>query len=105
MRKHAYHIPLKPFVPAIAGAIFMLSSCAVPKGEGVAIYLTEEDIPPTQMSASSHVGIAEAPIISMKDILTYNAQTHEMELTLGAFERVLELDVPVSGRTFVVCID
>jgi hypothetical protein len=74
-------------------------------GEGFALYLTKKDIPPAQMPALSHVDIADAPIIGTKDIISYNAQTHELKLTAEAFERVSQLDVPVSGRSFIVCID
>jgi hypothetical protein len=75
------------------------------KGKGFAIYLTKKDIPPAQMEALSHVDISDQPIISVKDIITYNAQTHEMKLTPRAFDRVYELDVPVTGKSFMVCID
>jgi len=67
--------------------------------------LTEGDIPPAQLAATSHIDIADHPFISMKDIVTYNAQTHELKLTAGAFENIANLDVPVSGRSFVVCVD
>jgi len=75
------------------------------KGKGFAIYLTKKDIPPDQMEALSHVDISDQPIISVKDIITYNAQTHEMKLTPRAFDRLYELDVPVTGKSFMVCID
>lgn len=75
------------------------------KGEGFAIYLTKRDIPPAQMEALSHVDVSDQPIISVKDIITYNVQTHEMQLTPRAFERVYELDVPVTGKSFMVCVD
>ena len=60
----------------MVGAVILLSGCATPKGEGFAIYLTKEDIPPAKMEALSHVDIADQPIISIEDIITYNAQTH-----------------------------
>jgi hypothetical protein len=74
-------------------------------GDGFAIYLTKEDIPPAQMEALSHVNIAEQPMISIEDIVTYNAQTHEIELTDTAFERISHLEVPVRGKSFLVCVD
>jgi len=75
------------------------------KSEGFAIYLTRKDIPPAQMEALSHVDLSDQPIISVEDIITYNAQTHEMKLTSNAFDRVYALDVPVTGKSFMVCID
>ncbi len=41
----------------------------------------------------------------MNDILSYSAQDHELELTSSALERLSRLDVPVRGRSFVVCVD
>ncbi|MFC1924503.1 hypothetical protein ACFLXA_03985 [Chloroflexota bacterium] len=75
------------------------------KDEGFEIYLTKEDVPPLQMAALNHVNISDQPTISTKDIITYNAQTHEIELTDNAFERICQLDVPIEGTSFVVCVD
>ncbi len=85
--------------------VLMLSDCTIPLGEGFAIYLTKGDIPPAQLASLSHVDTAEEPVISMKDIVTYNAQTYELKLTKSAYERICKLDVPVRGRSFVVCVD
>jgi hypothetical protein len=105
MRKLICHIPTKLTALIIIGTILALSSCTISKGDGFAIYLTKGDIPPVQMPALSDVDTAEPPIISMKDIITYNAQTHELKLTTSAFERIYQLDVPVRGKSFVVCVD
>jgi len=83
-------------------------ACNAPPAEfqkGFAIYLTREDIPPEKMEMLSHINIADHPIISMQDIITYNAQTHEIKLTDKAFGRISQLDVPVSGKSFLVCVD
>jgi hypothetical protein len=82
-----------------------ISGCGTAKSEGFAIYLTREDIPPAQMKAFSQVAIAEKPIVSIEDIITYNAQTHEMKIKAVAFTRLLQMEVPVRGKSFVVCID
>jgi hypothetical protein len=74
-------------------------------GEGFAIYLTRDDIPPDQMEIQSHVDLADQPVISIKDIITYNGQTHEIKLTDQAFERITQLEVPVRGKSFLVCVD
>ena len=74
-------------------------------GEGFTIYLTKEDVPPAQMPVLSHVDLADTPIIGTNDIISYNAQTHELKLMTEAFERISQLDVPVSGRSFTVCVD
>src|SRR4030042_5469396 len=105
MKKLICHIPAKLTALILIGTILVFSSCTISKGDGFAIYLTKGDIPPAQMPALSHVDTAEPPIISMKDIITYNAQTHELKLTTSAFERISQLDVPVRGKSFVVCVD
>lgn len=97
-------IPVKLTV-LILGVILMLSGCTTPKGEGFVIYLTRDDIPPDKMEALSHVDIAEQPIVSIEDVITYNAQTHELRLTPSALVRISQLDVPVRGKSFVVCVD
>lgn len=105
MRKLICHISVKLTALIIIGTIVVLSGCTISEGDGFAIYLTKGDIPPARMPILSHVDIAEPPVISMKDIITYNAQTHELKLTTSAFERISQLDVPVRGKSFVVCVD
>ena len=73
--------------------------------EGFAIYLTRDDIPPDKMEILSHVIIADKPIVSIQDIITYNAQSHEIVLTNEAFERISQLEVPITGKSFLVCVD
>jgi len=86
--------------------LFISLSCTlITKGEGFAIYLTENDITPAKMEALSHVELAEKPIVSVRDIIKYNAQTYEMTLTTDAFERIYSLEIPVNGKSFMVCVD
>ena len=75
------------------------------KSEEFAIYLPRENIPPAKMQALSHIELSDQPFISVKDIITYNAQTHELKLTPNAFERISKLNVPVEGKSFLVCIN
>jgi len=111
---------MKPITPIVIGIMLVLgvlvSSIYInSEGEGkvedevesrgFAIYLTKQDIPPAQMEALSHVDIAERPIIAISDIITYDAQEHELRLTASAFERISQLDVPTRGKSFIVCID
>lgn len=105
MKELFSHIPTKLALIVLASIILMPNGCSVPKHEGFAIYLTKGDIPPTQMPAFSHVDIADQPIIGMSDIITYNAQTHELKLTQSAFKRISQLEVPTSGKSFLVCVD
>ena len=75
------------------------------KTEGFAVYLTREDVPPEKMKILTCVDIADQPIISIGDIVTYDALTHEITLTDEAFERIAQLEVPVRGKSFLVCVD
>jgi len=124
MSKLTCHMPMKPITLIVIGIVLVLgilvsSICITSEGEGkgegegegegggggFAIYLTKQDIPPAQMEALSHVAIAERPIITISDIITYDAQEHELRLTASAFERISQLDVPTGGKSFIVCID
>ncbi|MFC2069285.1 hypothetical protein ACFLTP_09830 [Chloroflexota bacterium] len=97
--------PSPKLIVALICIILISSGCTSVNGEGFAIYLIEEDIPPAQMEALNQVNITDQPTISIKDIITYNAQTHEIRLTDTAFERISQLDVPVRGKPFMVCVD
>jgi hypothetical protein len=93
------------FTAVIFSILLMLTGCSAPAHEGFAIYLTRGDIPPAQMPILSHIDIAEQPVIGMNDIITYNAQTHEIKLTASAYEVISKLEVPVRGKSFMVCVD
>jgi len=83
----------------------LLAGCGTSRGEGFAIYLTQNDVPPASMPALSHIDIAGQSVISLSDILAYDAQTHDITLTTSAYKRISKLEVPVQGRSFVVCVD
>jgi len=105
MKRLFGHILAKLTLVIIVCVLFISIGCSAPNHEGFAIYLTKGDIPPAQMPALSHVDIAEQPVIAMNDVITYNAQTHELKLTTSAYEDISQLDVPVRGKSFVVCVD
>ena len=93
---------------ALVAACVLLSvvpGCSRSPGEGFAIYLTRNDISPADMEKLSHVDIADEPVIALDDIIWYSSSTHEMLLTDEAITRLSELQVPVQGRSFVVCVD
>jgi len=86
--------------------VFIIAgACSKQEPEGFAVYLTEGDVPPSQMEMLSRVNIAGQPVVSARDIISYNVITHEVLLTADAFDRISRLDVPVRGRSFVVCVD
>jgi hypothetical protein len=90
-------------IAAVLLTLLCFNSCNAP--EGFAIYLTRDDIPVAQMEALSHVEIADEPVISTDDIISYNKETHEIELTADAYERVQAFKIPTSGKSFVICVD
>lgn len=97
----------KVFTSVLIASLLLISltvgGCTSQKG--FAIYLTRQDTPVSAMPALSHVELADEPIISIDDIISYTKETHEIELTADAYERVTKLEVPTSGIAFVVCID
>jgi hypothetical protein len=50
------------------------------------------------MEMLSHVDIPDQPIMSRQDIITFDAQTHEVALTDQDFDRIPQLEVPVKGK-------
>ena len=92
MKKSIWRVPAKLAVLIMVSTILILSGCTASQDEGFAIYLTKGDIPPAQMEALSHVDIVEQPIIALSDIITYNAQTHEIKLTTSAYESISKLE-------------
>ena len=73
--------------------------------EGFAIYLLAQDTPPQQLAMLSHLELAENPLLSTDDIISYREATHEIELTATGYDKIASLSVPVSGKAFAVCVD
>ena len=53
----------------------------------------------------SHLELAEHPLLSIDDILSYHQETHEIKLTATDYDKIAGLSVPVSGKAFAVCVD
>jgi hypothetical protein len=72
---------------------------------GFGIYLVDEVITAQEMLQADvdKLGLEETPIISLDDIVAYDATTHEIQLADSAYQRVGGLEVPVQGLPFVVC--
>lgn len=75
------------------------------QGEGFAIYLLARDIPVSRMPMMSHVELEENPFLSLEDIISYSQNTHEIKLTESAMNKLRDLDVPVNGKPFMVCVN
>jgi hypothetical protein len=82
-----------------------ITGCASEKSRGLAVYLTRDDIEPERLQDIDLVALSDSPIIAAEDIVSYNAQTYEIKLSREAFERICNLEVPTSGKSFVVCVD
>jgi hypothetical protein len=72
---------------------------------GFALYLVDEAITAQEMLQADvgELGLEETPIISLDDVVAYDAATHEMQLTVSVYERLGGLEVPVQGLPFVAC--
>lgn len=94
---------------AILLAPFLFGGCGseedIPTGEGFAIYLTRDNLPVDRMEAQSHIAIAETPVIVSDDIIYYDWEKHEMNLTTEAWGRLNAVKVPMNGTPFLVCVD
>ena len=98
------------FLGFIFAASLTAFSCTSPKGEpskdeGFAIYLPARDMPVSEMPIVSNLELADRPIVSPGDIVSYYRDTHEIELTAEAYEGLLKLKVPTNGKVFVACVD
>ena len=96
---------LLPLLSVLLFTTLVFGGCSSPSSEGFAIYLTKGDIPVTQMEALSHFDLADTPLISINDIVSYDKNLHRIELTAEAGARVRQLNIPVNGKSFVICVD
>jgi hypothetical protein len=98
----------KVFASALIAFLLLISltvgGCPSQKGEGFSIYLTKDNMPVSELPALNQIELADQPLIAIDDIVSYNQETHEIELTADSYERVTKLEVPTSGRAFVVCV-
>jgi len=97
------------FVIALA-MVPILVACAPSQGGGFSIYLLADEMPATELSMFDldDLELQEKPIVSTIDVVAYDSETHEIELTAGAYERIqrlFTLPVKVFGMPFVVTVD
>jgi hypothetical protein len=81
------------------------SGCLPPDGGEFAIFLLAEDLSLDQVAAVDldKLELEDEPILSIDDVVAYSQETHEIEVTAAAYERINRLSVPVTGTPFVVC--
>jgi hypothetical protein len=113
------HAPLKSSVLLAAIVVLLLAACATPSPtptptgtptavlEGFAIYLPAQPLTSGEILTAdlSRLRLQAEPVLAMGDIVSYSKDAHEIELTSSAQERIAQMQVPVSGMPFVVCVD
>jgi len=77
--------------------------------KGFALFMVPGISDPRQVDESelADIQLEENPLINEDDILNYNPETHQMELTEEAYSRVISLfslPVDVNGMPFVVVV-
>ena len=78
---------------------------SIPVQPSLGIYLTRDNVPPATLAILSHVEPSDEPLISMDDITNYSWSTHVLHVSERA-RRILDtLSVPLSGKSFCVCIN
>jgi hypothetical protein len=103
-----YKARLSPII-ALGMVILVLAACtgtaSKPEaGSAFAIYLVRGEVPDPQVDLSL-LDLEPTPFLTADDILAYTWETHAIELTDAARERVASLEVPLTtGVPFVVCV-
>jgi hypothetical protein len=72
------------------------------------VYLVKEDISPPEMANANlaELELEQTPFLSIDDIVAYRSETHEMELTRSASQRVAWFErsaLSLGGAPFVIC--
>lgn len=73
------------------------------------IYLLADEVPASELAEVdlSDLALQDEPIVSSDDIIAYSWDSHEIELTAEAYERIRDLftlPVQVQGIPFVACV-
>jgi hypothetical protein len=84
-------------------------SPTTPEAGEFSIYLLAGEVPTSELSTVDlrDLDLQDEPIVSETDIIAYTWDTHEIELTAEAYQRIRDpfaLPVRVSGMPFVVCV-
>ncbi len=85
--------------------LMLAPGCISIKKDEFAIYLAKEkasyEVTDAQMTGLT---LEDKPFITTDDIVAYDKNTHRVELTPAATEKLRKFEVPVSGRLFVACV-
>lgn len=64
-------------------------------------YIRQHDLTGSELDCGR---LADQPLLSAADILAYQWDTHQIEITHEAYQRLSRLEVPISGQPFVACV-
>ena len=78
---------------------------SAPVQASLGVYLTRDNVPPSILNILSHVEPSDEPLFSIDDITSYSWSTHVLHISDRAQHILDTLSVPVSGKTFCVCIN
>jgi len=94
------------FIVMILPTLVSCSTTPTPAfDEGFAIYLLRENISPQQPVDLDLLELAQHPILSSKDIVSYTRATHDIELTQNGYLTIAALSLPVTGISFAACVN
>ncbi len=100
MGKRAYSPERRGFLHIVANAMSIMwvasllllsvsfAGCTSQHSEGFALYLLAEEVEPSEVTATSHLQLAESPIIATTNIISYSKAGHTMELNPEALTRI-----------------
>ena len=69
------------------------------------VFLTKGEVAPVALEMLSYIEPADEPLLGPGDIAAYIWDSQEMVLTPAGRSKLDTLQVPVSGRSFLVCAD
>jgi len=97
--------------------LLLLAGCGHPAAEPpqtFALYMPVEPMSGQQIATADihQIVLQDTPVLSDADIVSYRRDTHEIELTDAAYQRLMHMGmpagdgggVPVFGKGFVVCV-
>ncbi len=109
MRDGSNGVTVKKVKLTLIVTALILTGCIPSKAGGFSIYLLANEVPATELSTADldDLELQKEPILSIDDIIAYSKDTHEIEVTAEAYERIQQLyslPVEVRGIPFVVCV-
>lgn len=106
-------VTLRDWLLTDEGQVTVTESGYIPLGGSMpddtfAIYLVDEETPAAELAetALENLKLEDTPILSAADVVAYTRESHQVELTPAAYERLVAFfdTLPVIGRPFVVCV-